>query len=113
MQCAVCGRALLEEATACVVCGAQAVPRSGAHPMALRGAPDPARDNNLAVAALVCGLLGLLPLWVGFALCLIAIGCGIAGIQRAATLPGQRGRGMAIAGLVLGLVFLFPASCGL
>ncbi len=72
-----------------------------------------ARENNFAAVSLVCGALGLIPFWVGFILCILAIGFGIAGIQRAGILPGQRGRGMAIAGLVLGLVFILPAGCGL
>jgi hypothetical protein len=71
------------------------------------------RDNTFATVSLVCGLLGLVPLWIGFVLCLVAIGFGVAGIQRAGVLPNQAGKGMAIAGLTLGLIFILPASCGL
>ena len=38
---------------------------------------------------------------------------GILGIQQSAKLPGERGKGLAVAGLVLGLLFILPASCGL
>lgn len=72
-----------------------------------------ARENHFAAVSLVCGALGLIPFWVGFILCIFAIAFGIAGIQRAGLLPGQRGRGMAVAGLVLGLLFILPAGCGL
>lgn len=66
---------------------------------------------GLAIASLVCGLLGLVPLWIGFVLCLLAITFG--GIVLAGTRPGQQGRGLAITGLVLGLLFILPAACGL
>lgn len=72
----------------------------------------PYRQNATAVVSLICGLLGLVPFWIGFLLCIVAIICGILGIQQAQQLYG-RGRGMAIAGLILGLIFLIPAGCGL
>ena len=70
-------------------------------------------QNHVAVVSFVCGLLGLVPLWLGFVLCIVAIVCGIVGIQQSVSLPGERGKGLAIAGLVLGLVFIIPAGCGL
>jgi hypothetical protein len=60
----------------------------------------------------VCGLLGLTPFWVGMALCILAIVFSAIGLSRAGRLAGA-GKGLAIAGLVLGILFLGPASCGL
>jgi hypothetical protein len=58
-------------------------------------------------------MLGLVPLWIGFVLCIAAIVLGGFAMQHANRLPDGRGRGLAIAGLVLGICFIFPASCGL
>jgi Domain of unknown function (DUF4190) len=66
---------------------------------------------GLAIASLICGLLGLFPFWIGFVLCLLAITFGA--IVLSNTKPGQNGRGLALTGLILGLVFLLPAACGL
>jgi hypothetical protein len=71
------------------------------------------RNNSLALAAFICGVLGLVPFWIGFVLCILAIVLGSFAIQHANRLPDRRGKGLAIAGLVLGIVFLLPASCGL
>ncbi len=70
-------------------------------------------DNNYAVISLVCGLLGLIPFWIGFLLCICAISFGVLGLQRSAQLPLERGKVPAILGLVLGIIFILPASCGL
>ena len=66
---------------------------------------------GLAVAALVCGLLGWIPFWIGFILCILAI--IFASIVLSNTPSGRPGRGLAITGLVFGLVLLLPAACGL
>ena len=66
---------------------------------------------GLAIASLICGLLGWIPFWIGFILCLLAIIFG--GVVLAQTRPGQQGRGLAITGLVFGLVLVLPAACGL
>ncbi len=77
------------------------------YPMMMQ--PETQGTPGLAVASLVCGLFGLTPFWIGFILCLLAITFGAVTLSK----PGQRGRGMAIAGLVLGIVQLLPAACGL
>jgi hypothetical protein len=71
------------------------------------------RNNALAVASFICGILGLVPFWIGFVLCIAAMVLGGFALQHANRLPDHRGRGLAIAGLVLGIVFILPASCGL
>lgn len=65
-------------------------------PADLSAVPLPRRAplNPLAVAALVCGLLGLAP---------AAIVLGHVGVAQVAR-SGERGRGFAVAGLVLGYV---------
>ena len=74
-------------------------------PMSSQGTP------GMAVAALICGLLGWIPFWIGFILCILAI--IFASIVLSQTRSGQPGRGLAITGLVFGLVLLLPAACGL
>ncbi|MYW02720.1 DUF4190 domain-containing protein [Streptomyces sp. SID3343] len=64
------------------------------------GAPPPNRGNGLAVAALVCGIVGLL--CFGFILGPLAIIFGGVGISKAN--QGADHKGLAIAGLVLGIV---------
>jgi hypothetical protein len=84
------------------------------YPMVMQPMMQPLQAQGtpgLAVAALVCGLLGWIPFWIGFILCLLAITFG--GIVLSQTRPGQQGRGLAITGLVFGLVLLLPAACGL
>lgn len=64
------------------------------------GYPQPQGTNGMAIAALVCGLCGLLcliPGVVGFILGLVSL----SQIKR----TGQNGRGMAIAGAVTGALF--------
>ncbi len=75
-------------------------------------APAPRTSaSGLAIASLICGLFGLVPFWIGFLLCLLAIIFGAIVITQ--TRPGEPGRGIAIAGLILGLCFVLPAACGL
>ena len=67
--------------------------------------PAPARTNRLAIAALVCGVaqffLGLFAL--NFLLATPAIICGAIGMRQT-RLRGEGGRGLSIAGLVLGIL---------
>lgn len=71
------------------------------------GYPPPPRGNGPAVASLVLGILGCVPLITG----LLAILFGIIGLRRARQ-PYTSGKGLAVAGLVLGIVsILFWCSC--
>jgi hypothetical protein len=83
----------------------------GAYPLSYQPQQPSTNTPGLAVASLICGLLGLVPFWIGFLLCLLAI--IFAAVVLTQTRPGDAGRGMAIAGLVLGLCFVLPAACGL
>jgi hypothetical protein len=67
--------------------------------------------NDDAVVGFILGFLGHLPV-VGFLCCLLGIYFSGRGIRRAA-LSGDSGHGLAIAGMVLSVVFLVPATaCG-
>lgn len=67
------------------------------------GAPRPRRPlNPLAVAALICGILGLAP---------AAVVLGHVGFAQAGR-SGQRGRGFAVAGFVLGYLAIVVAVAG-
>ncbi|MDY0911697.1 DUF4190 domain-containing protein [Rathayibacter festucae] len=73
--------------------GESGLPDGSGHP----GAPAPRPPlNGLAVAALICGILGLAP---------AAIVLGHVGFAQARR-SGQRGRGLAIAGFLLGYLAL-------
>jgi hypothetical protein len=67
------------------------------------GYPPPAapRGNGAAVASLICGILGCVPVITSLA----AIILGFVGISKSRQ-PGRGGKGMAIAGIVLGLIGL-------
>jgi Domain of unknown function (DUF4190) len=69
------------------------------------GYNQPARTNPLSIAALVCGLVQFLFGLVGLNILLAipAIICGAIGLKQT-NVRGERGRGMAIAGLVLGIL---------
>ena len=62
--------------------------------------PPPRQSNGLAIASLVCGIIGLLVF--GIILGPLAIIFGSVGISRASR--GASGKGMAIAGLILGVI---------
>ena len=65
--------------------------------------PAVARNNPLAIVALVCGICQVVLLIGNVLLALPAIICGSIALRQIAQ-RGQRGRGMAIAGLVLGIL---------
>ena len=60
------------------------------------------QTSGAAVASLICGILGCVPLLTG----LLAIILGIVGLRTNARATRYTGRGMAIAGLILGLISL-------
>lgn len=60
-----------------------------------------APGNNLAIAALVVGILSMFICWPAG---LVAIGLGIAGLRASRGLPDQKGKGLAIGGIVTGAI---------
>lgn len=64
--------------------------------------------NGDAIAGFIMGILGHLPL-LGFFCCLAGIWLSSRGLKRAKGLDGS-GHGLAVAGMVLSLVFLIPAT---
>ena len=67
------------------------------------GIAQPAKTSGMATAALILGLAGLL---FGFLTAIPAIVFGILGIIQTNKDPNLKGKGMAIAGVVLGGVIL-------
>jgi hypothetical protein len=63
--------------------------------------PAPASGNGAAIASLICGIVGCIPL-----INLVAIILGFIGLGKSKQ-PGAGGKGLAIAGIVLGLIWLF------
>ena len=63
------------------------------------------RTSGISIAAMVCGILGIIP-YIGFVLGLLGIIFGAIGINQTGKDPNLGGRGMAIAGLVCGVVFI-------
>jgi hypothetical protein len=67
--------------------------------------------NGEAIAGFILGILGHLPL-LGFICCLLGIYFSRRGLKRATQLDNA-GHGLAVAGMVLSIVFLVPATaCG-
>ncbi len=67
--------------------------------------------NNHAIAGFVLGILGYVPV-LGFLCCLLGIWFSSQGLKRSKVMEGS-GHGLAVAGLVLSIVFLVPATaCG-
>jgi Domain of unknown function (DUF4190) len=80
-------------------------PAAGAYPpygYPPYGYPRPANTNGFAIASLVCSIVLFVLPFLGGAM---AITFGILG-ARGATRSGERGRGLAIAGIVIGVVAL-------
>ena len=67
---------------------------------------DRPRTDGLSIAAMVCGILCFASPYIGIVLAILAIIFGGIGIRRTNSNPELKGRGMAIAGLVLGIVGL-------
>jgi hypothetical protein len=67
--------------------------------------------NGEAIAGFILGILGHLPI-LGFLCCLLGIYFSSRGLKRAQVLENS-GHGLAVAGMVLSIVFLVPATaCG-
>ncbi len=62
------------------------------------------RTSGMSIAALVCGIGGLVIPWLGFILAVLGIIFGAVSIRQIGADPTLGGRGMAIAGLVCGIV---------
>jgi hypothetical protein len=87
---------------------AQGYPPAG-YPPAGYGHPyaPPAPSNGLAVAALVCSIIGLCTFWMlglGAIPGLLGVILGAVGMNRAKQLPNNTGSGQAKVGIVLGIV---------
>ena len=80
--------------------------------LALVGKPasglQPVPANGEAVAGFILGIMGHLPL-LGFFCCLAGVYFSSRGLKRAAAM-GHQGHGLAVAGMVLSIVFLVPAT---
>ncbi len=72
---------------------------------------EPPRTSGLAIGALVLGLLGIIPC-LGLLTAPIGILLGLIGVI-AIKAPMQKGRGMAVAGIVLGLLFTAGQGYGI
>jgi hypothetical protein len=73
------------------------------------GYPRPQDTNGFAIASLVCSLLGILFLVIGPTLGFVF---GVIGLRQVPRL-GQRGRGLAIAGMTIGIVVLLLDVIGI
>jgi hypothetical protein len=69
---------------------------------------EPPPTNGAAIAGFVLGVLGHLPV-VGLIACILGIYFSQLGMRRASSL-GNRGHGLAVAGMVLSIVFIVPAT---
>jgi hypothetical protein len=73
------------------------------------------RGNGMATAGFVCGLLGAIfgaipfVFWIAFPLAVLGIVFSVIGLRRANREPERGGRGLSIAGLVLGIIGLILA----
>ena len=63
-----------------------------------------ARTSGLAIASLACGIVGLVIPFLGIILGILGIVFGVAAMSQTGRDPSLGGRGMAIAGLVCGVV---------
>lgn len=71
----------------------------------------PQRNNGMSIASLVLSLVNIIPcFWFLPLPALLGVIFGIIGKNQIAKDPSQKGRGMAIAGLVVGIVFLIVGA---
>ena len=65
------------------------------------------KTDGISIAAMVCGILAFVVPYVGIVLAILAIVFGAIGMGRTKRNPELKGRGMAITGLVLGILAFF------
>lgn len=81
------------------------------------GAYEPPKRNGFAVAAMVCGIIGVLIAWApfvviaGLILAILAVVFGFQGLRRAGEI--HKGRGMALTGLITGVAGLVLSALGI
>lgn len=78
----------------------QAPPPPSMNPYPSAGFPQPPKTNGFAVGSLICGIVGCLQITS-----LAAIILGVLGVKKSKE-PGTGGKGMAIAGIVLGILWI-------
>ncbi len=103
MYCPKCGKEIPEGSSYCSQCGTAIVLVNSTPP----AAPKTERNSGMAIASLVLGIIGVVS-----AICSIpAIVFGAIAMNQTGKDHSLKGRGMAIAGFVLGIVmFLFWAT---
>ena len=75
------------------------------HFLAARALPEvPKKTDGISIAAMVCGILCFFVPYIGIVLAILAIVFGGIGLHRTKNNPDLKGRGMAITGLVLGIL---------
>ena len=109
MYCNNCGAQNPDDSSFCSKCGSkfapQQTPPQQTVPQQQQATAAPARKTNgLSIAALVLGLVGILP---PFAICSIpAIIMGAIALNQIKKEPALEGKGLALAGLIIGSVIL-------
>ena len=108
MYCKKCGATVPEGGSFCQKCGA-AVDQSTAESPPPQAQPQPGptveatTTSGFAIAALVCGIAGFL---INF-IAVLAVIFGAIGMSQVSKNPNLKGKGMAIAGLVMGIIVVF------
>jgi len=105
MFCPQCGEKNPDDSKFCSKCG-EALTAAAAAPAAPAPAPAPRaaageKTSGMAIAALVTGIAGFIFFGI---LSILAIIFGAIGIRQTNKDPSLKGRGMAVAGLVLGIL---------
>ena len=105
MFCSQCGEKNPDDARFCSKCGAALAAAEAPAPAAAPAPPPSAvargtRTNGMSIAALILGILGIISFWP---LSILAIIFGAIGISQINKDPSLKGKGMAVAGLVMGI----------